>query len=63
MKLHFFSTDFRQNVEIFIFLKIRRVGAEVVPCGQADTDGQTERQATHRHDETKRWCSQFCERA
>jgi hypothetical protein len=39
MKIEFFRQSF-ENIQISNFMKIRRVGAGVVPCGRAD--GQTD---------------------
>ena len=37
MKLEFFSTDFRKNIQISNFMKIRQVGAELFHAhGQTD---------------------------
>jgi hypothetical protein len=43
------------------FMKIRQVAAELLHA-QEETDGRTDRQTEHKHDEANSRSSQFCER-
>ena len=50
-----FSTDFRKNAQISNFMKIRYVGAQVVPFGRTDV-------LTNRHDDDNSRFSHKCEK-
>ena len=60
MKLEFFLDRFSKKTQIWSFIKIRPLGAELF-YADGRTDGRTDREMVG-HDEANSRFSQFCER-